>query len=99
MNQIFLLDMTTSNFQLESLTYQTDGVVRVFEGTPPPAAHELAGNRCGLLWQQLKANLIKLAQRHRISDEPLNNFVLEAALDTTGKWNLHHQLGDGLVEF
>jgi len=25
--------------------------------------------------------------------------VLEAALDTTGKWNLHHQLGDGLVVF
>ena len=25
--------------------------------------------------------------------------VLEAALDTTAKWNLHHQLGDGLVVF
>jgi adenine-specific DNA-methyltransferase len=25
--------------------------------------------------------------------------VLEAALDTTGKWNLHHRLGDGLVVF
>lgn len=25
--------------------------------------------------------------------------VLEAALDTTGKWNSHHQLGDGLVVF
>ena len=25
--------------------------------------------------------------------------VLEPALDTTGKWNLHHQLGDGLVVF
>jgi adenine-specific DNA-methyltransferase len=25
--------------------------------------------------------------------------VLEAALETTGKWNLHHQLGDGLVVF
>ena len=25
--------------------------------------------------------------------------VLEAALDTTGKWNLHHQLGDGLMVF
>ena len=25
--------------------------------------------------------------------------VLEAALDTTGKWNLHHHLGDGLVVF
>lgn len=25
--------------------------------------------------------------------------VLEAALYTTGKWNLHHQLGDGLVVF
>ncbi len=25
--------------------------------------------------------------------------VLEAALDTTGKWNLHHQLGDELVVF
>lgn len=25
--------------------------------------------------------------------------VLEAALDTTGKWNLHHQLGDGLIVF
>ena len=25
--------------------------------------------------------------------------VLEAALDTTGKWNLHHQLGDDLVVF
>ena len=25
--------------------------------------------------------------------------VLEAALDTTSKWNLHHQLGDGLVVF
>lgn len=25
--------------------------------------------------------------------------VLEAALDTTTKWNLHHQLGDGLVVF
>ena len=25
--------------------------------------------------------------------------VLEAALDTTGKWNLHHQLGDGLVVY
>jgi adenine-specific DNA-methyltransferase len=25
--------------------------------------------------------------------------VLEAALDTTGKWNLHHQLGDRLVVF
>jgi adenine-specific DNA-methyltransferase len=25
--------------------------------------------------------------------------VLEAALDTTRKWNLHHQLGDGLVVF
>ena len=25
--------------------------------------------------------------------------VLEAALDTTGKWNLHHQLRDGLVVF
>ena len=25
--------------------------------------------------------------------------VLEAALDTTAKWNLHHQLGDGLTIF
>lgn len=25
--------------------------------------------------------------------------VLETALDTTGKWNLHHQLGDALVVF
>lgn len=25
--------------------------------------------------------------------------VLEAALDTTAKWNLHHQLGDDLVVF
>jgi rubredoxin len=25
--------------------------------------------------------------------------VLEAALNTTSKWNLHHQLGDGLVVF
>ena len=25
--------------------------------------------------------------------------VLEAALDTTAKWNLHHQLGDGLIVF
>ena len=25
--------------------------------------------------------------------------VLEAALDTTGKWNLYHQLGDGLIVF
>ena len=25
--------------------------------------------------------------------------VLEAALDTTAKWNLHHHLGDGLVVF
>ena len=25
--------------------------------------------------------------------------VLEAALDTTAKWNLHHQLGDALVVF
>ena len=25
--------------------------------------------------------------------------VLEAALDTTAKWNLHHQLGDGLTVF
>lgn len=25
--------------------------------------------------------------------------VLEAALDTTAKWNLHHDLGDGLVVF
>ena len=25
--------------------------------------------------------------------------VLESALNTTGKWNLHHQLGDGLTVF
>jgi len=67
--------MTTSTFQLESLSYQTgavDAVVNVFDGTPAPAAHEQAGNRCHLLWAQLQDNLTKLTQRHGISDERLN---------------------------
>lgn len=62
-------------FQLESLSYQNDAVesvVRVFEGTPKPAAADLAGNRCPLVWAQISANLHAIAQRNRISDERLN---------------------------
>lgn len=172
--------MTASPFRLESLPYQSDAVqavVDVFKGMPRTPAHELAGNRCTLRWEQISANLQTIALRHRISDERLNLsqpaqgqpldaqavrdevllkcgfqldvqltpiaevtanqlyrardqqtppreaivcfdshldtttlewlrqqkgqrvIVLEAALDTTGIWNLHHQLGDGLVVF
>jgi type III restriction enzyme len=62
-------------FQLESLSYQTDAVdsvVRVFEGSPKPAAADLLGNRCSLTWSQISANLQAIALRHRISDERLN---------------------------
>lgn len=62
-------------FQLESLSYQTDAVesvVRIFEGTPKPAAADLAGNRCSLTWAQISANLEAVAQCHRISGERLN---------------------------
>lgn len=62
-------------FQLESLSYQNDAVesvVRVFGGTPKPAAADLAGNRCPLRWAQISANLQAIAQRNRISDERLN---------------------------
>ena len=62
-------------FQLESLSYQNDAVesvVRVFEGTPKPAAADVEGNRCPLTWAQISANLQAIAQRHRISDERLN---------------------------
>jgi type III restriction enzyme len=62
-------------FQLESLSYQTDAVesvVRVFEGTPKPAAVDLAGNRCPLTWAQISANLEANALCHRISDERLD---------------------------
>ena len=67
--------MTAPHFQLESLPYQTDAVdavVRVFDGTPKTLAHEQAGNRCPLSWEQLKDNIQKLAHRHRISDERLH---------------------------
>ncbi|WP_416547803.1 DEAD/DEAH box helicase family protein [Limnohabitans sp. DCL3] len=62
-------------FQLESLRYQTDaveGVVRVFEGTPKPAADDLEGNHCPLTWAQIAANLHNVAQAHRINDDRLN---------------------------
>lgn len=65
----------TAGFQLESLSYQNDAVesvVRVFEGSPKPAAADLAGNRCPLTWAQISANLQAIAQRNRISDERLN---------------------------
>ncbi len=67
--------MTAQNFQLESLAYQNDAVeavLRVFKGTQPPNAHELAGNRCPLSWSQISANLEAIAQRNRISDERLS---------------------------
>ncbi len=59
-------------FQLESLSYQTDAVesvVRVFEGSPKPAAADLAGNRCPLTWAQISANLEAIALRHRVVRE------------------------------
>mgnify|MGYP000166740573 CR=1 FL=1 len=62
-------------FQLESLSYQNDAVesvVRVFEGSPKPAAADLAGNRCPLTWAQISANLEAVALRHRVSEDRLN---------------------------
>lgn len=75
MAAIFAVIMSTTSFQLESLSYQTEAVeavVRVFEGTPKAQAHDVTGNRCSLVWTQLEANLQRLAQQHRISDERLN---------------------------
>ena len=75
MAAIFAVTMSTTSFQLESLSYQTEAVeavVRVFEGTPKAQAHDVTGNRCPLAWAQLEANLQRLAQQHRISDERLN---------------------------
>ncbi|MEY4725415.1 MAG: hypothetical protein RLZ36_42 [Pseudomonadota bacterium] len=66
--------MTTSHFQLESLTYQTDAVhaaLQIFDGTPKPATPEVIGNRCPLTWDQLATNLQAVAQRHQISQERL----------------------------
>jgi type III restriction enzyme len=67
--------MSATSFQLESLSYQTaavDAVVRVFGGTVKTQADGANGNRCPLTWEQLKANLQRLAHQHRISDERLN---------------------------
>ena len=47
-----------------------------------------------MAWQTWRAPLEWLRQQ-----KGQRVIVLEAALDTTGKWNLHHQLGDGLVVF
>ncbi|MFM7801270.1 MAG: DEAD/DEAH box helicase family protein, partial [Limnohabitans sp.] len=66
--------MTTPLFRLESLAYQNDAVdavVKVFEGTPKAHVHELAGNRCPLIWAQFQKNICGIAERHRISDERL----------------------------
>jgi type III restriction enzyme len=62
-------------FQLESLPYQVDAVdavVKVFDGTPRPAAHDLAGNRCPLSWAQLSDNLRAIAHSSHISEERLH---------------------------
>lgn len=101
-----------SAFQLESLTYQTEAVtavVDVFAGTPKTPEYESSGNQlyraCDQQTPPRKAIVCFDSKLETITLEWLRQqkgqcvIVLEAALDTTGKWNLHHQLGDGLVVF